>query len=214
MSDSVLITLGPTREFIDPVRYITNASSGKMGKCIAEEALSRGYEVTIISGPVNIELPESARLINVTTAMEMINSTLSELENGYKILVSTAAIADYSPEFRAEKIKSDKNELNIRLRLNPKLTKLARKRFPELFIVAFKAEYNMPEEKLIEIAEKKLIDENLNIVVANDISKNKFGSDYSDAYIINENEKIYIEKCSKREISRRIWDIIEMKLKE
>jgi len=211
----VMITLGPTREPIDSVRFITNASSGKMGASLAEEALSRGHTVTIIAGHVNIDLPDSAKIYNVNTANDMINSVLKELKNGYDILISTAAIADYSPEFCHGKIKSGRDNLTIKLSQNPKLTELARRSYPDLFIVAFKAEYGVSDEELINRGYSKLVKEDLDIVVANDIKKNKFGSNTSDAHIIKKNgEKVYIGKNTKRKLSIQIWDIIEDMLDE
>ncbi|HIE33562.1 MAG TPA: hypothetical protein EYP86_00275 [Candidatus Altiarchaeales archaeon] len=211
----VMITLGPTREPIDSVRFITNASSGKMGASLAEEALSRGHEVTIVAGPVNINLPDSARIYSIDTTDKMINTVLKELERGYDILISTAAISDYSPEFHYGKISSRKEELTIRLKQNPKLTEWVRRSYPDLFIVAFKAEYDISDKELINRGHSKLVNEDLNLVVANDIKKNKFGSDQTDAYIIKPNkDKIYINKCTKRKLSTRIWDIIEDMLNE
>ena len=111
----VLITLGPTQEPIDEVRYITNASSGKMGAALAREAINRGHKTTIVAGPVAIELPMNAKIIRVRTAKEMTDESLKELEHGYDVLVSTAAIADYSPEFCSGKIKSGGGDLTLTL---------------------------------------------------------------------------------------------------
>ncbi len=210
----VLITLGPTQEPIDSVRYITNASSGKMGAELARESIFRGNKTTIISGPVEIPLPSDAKIIKVRTAEEMIDSTMKELRKDYQILISTAAIADYTPErIDGGKIKSNKGELILKLKPTPKLTGLAKEKFPELFIVAFKAEYGISKKELMERAKGKLEKENLNLIIANDVKKNGFGSDKTEVFVIDDkNSKIHITKNSKKIITKRIWDVIEEKL--
>lgn len=205
----VLITLGPTREPIDEIRFITNASSGKMGSMLAKEAISRGYETTIVSGPVNISLPDKAKILPVRTAGEMIETSLNELRSSYDIFISTAAIADYSPEFREGKIKSGTRDIRIKLMPNPKLTRLARENFPNLFIVAFKAEYNVSADKLAESAHLKLKREDLNLVIANDIKKCGFGSDMIEVYLVNKEGRVtYMPLNSKDNIAEGVWDFI------
>jgi len=211
----VLITLGPTQEPIDSVRYITNASSGKMGSALAKEAIVRGYGTTIVSGPVNLKLPDRAKILPVRTANEMIEMSLDELKRNYDIIISTAAIADYSPEVQMGKIKSNIEDLKIILRPNPKLTRLVRENFPDIFIVAFKAEYNVSEDKLIESARLKLEKEGLNLVIANDIKKSGFGSDTTEIYLINKEKDInYIPLNSKDNIAKDIWEIIDKEIED
>jgi len=211
----VLITLGPTQEPIDSVRYITNASSGKMGSALAKEAIVRGYGTTIVSGPVNLKLPDRAKILPVRTANEMIETSLDELKRNYDIVISTAAIADYSPEVQRGKIKSNTKDLKIILRPNPKLTRLVRENFPDIFIVAFKAEYNVSEDKLIESARLKLEKEKLNLVIANDIKKSGFGSDTTEIYLINKEKDItYIPLNSKDNIAKDIWEIIDKEMED
>lgn len=210
----VLITLGPTREPIDAFRYITNSSSGKMGLALARESISRGNKTTIISGPVEILLPSDAKIVKVRTAEEMINSTIIELSrDNYQIFISTAAIADYAPErVEKRKIKAGKDDLILKLKPTPKLTGLAGEKFPELFIVAFKAEYGLPKNELVERAYGKLKSENLNLIVANDIKKNGFGSDKTEVFVLDKDgRKIHIPKNSKEMVAGRIWDVIEEK---
>jgi len=174
----ILITMGPTQEPIDSVRFITNASSGKMGLALVEEARKRDHNITVVSGLVNIETPDGIKIIRVRTAEEMINSTLQELKRGYDLLISAAAIADYSPrEFRQGKMNSSKGEILLRLKPTPKLTKVVRENLPDLFIVAFKAEFNLHKNELLERAKAKLKKENLNLIIANDTGRNRFGSD-------------------------------------
>lgn len=208
----VLITLGTTREYIDNVRYISNSSSGKMGISLIKEAVSRGHEVTAVSGPVNLEIPVEAKIHSVVTAEEMIDTTLSELSNSHDVFISTAAIADYSPEKKEGKIKSDKKELILKLKQNPKLTKLVKEKHPSIFGVGFKAEHGLPENELINTARKKLLDDNLDMVVANDVKKNSFGSDSTDAHVVRKDKVDYLETDSKQKISKKLWDMIEKQL--
>ncbi len=204
----VLITMGPTREPIDSVRFISNASSGKMGLALAEEGRKRGHEVTAVSGPVDVEIPEGIKVIDVKTAEEMVNSTLEELKGGYDVIISAAAIADYSPEFRQGKMDSSK-EVMLRLKPTPKLTRLAREKFPGPFIVAFKAEVNVPQEELLERARKKLSSEKLNLVVANDIGKNIFGSEKTEVWILDGKDVKHVPPADKKSIAGEIWNAIE-----
>jgi phosphopantothenoylcysteine decarboxylase/phosphopantothenate--cysteine ligase len=207
----VLITLGPTQEPIDSVRYITTGSSGKMGRSLASEALKRGHHVTIVAGPVNIELPKDAAVLRIGTAAEMTDTSLKELEKGFDLLISTAAIADYTPAKKTEgKIKSGKKDLKIALIPTLKLTHEARTRYPKLIIMAFKAEHSVSEKELIRCAGNKLTKENLDLIVANDIGKNAFGSDATEVALLDRNGILYQSgKKSKEIIAKKIWDIIE-----
>ena len=211
----VLITLGPTQEPIDVVRFISNASSGKMGAALAREAVKRGYEVTLVSGPVNIRLPEDARILRVKTAGDMISTSLTELRDNYDLFISTAAIADYSPvKIDDEKIKSGKEIMEIKLMPTPKLTREVRINHPNLFIAAFKAEYNLTEKELIERARSKLNEEHLNLVVANDLKKNNFGSDSTEVIIINKKKIIHLPRDTKGNIAEGIWKVIDKERKK
>lgn len=205
----VLITLGPTQEPIDEVRYITNASSGKMGLALAKESIRLGNETTIVAGPVELSLPKEAEVIRVKTAEEMIKESLKELKKGYDIFISAAAIADYTPEFHKGKIKSGSGYINLKLKENPKLTALARKKFPNLFIVAFKAEYGLTKKKLLDSASSKMNKEKLDLVVANDIKKTGFGKDKTEVYILNKKKGcVFIPIQTKDNIAKAIWSAI------
>ncbi|MFC2154818.1 phosphopantothenoylcysteine decarboxylase [Candidatus Altiarchaeota archaeon] len=208
----VLITLGPTRESIDDIRFISNASSGRMGLALAAEGLHRGYEATLVSGPIGLPYPENAEIIKVHTAEEMINSTMDALgRNEHTLLISTAAIADYKPKRKnSGKIKSGRTELTIELEPTPKLTATVRKKFPDIAIVGFKAEYEVQTEELVKRAKKKLVDERLDMIIGNDISKNPMGEIENQVYIIKKDgETTCSAKKSKTEIASIIWDEIE-----
>jgi phosphopantothenoylcysteine decarboxylase/phosphopantothenate--cysteine ligase len=207
----VLITLGPTQEPIDEVRYITTGSSGKMGAALAAEGLKRGHHITVVSGPVNVILPQKAKEIKVRTADEMITEALKELGKVYDIFISTAAIADYTPERPAKgKISSGLKNFSVELKNNPKLTREAKKRFPGLYVVAFKAEYGLPEKKLIEKASAKLEREGLDLICANDIGKNKFGSDVTEFVVLDQKGiKKRLGKGKKEKLAVSLWDLME-----
>jgi len=206
----ILITMGPTQEPIDSVRFITNASSGKMGLALVEEARKRDHNITVVSGLVNIETPDGIKIIRVRTAEEMINSTLQELKRGYDLLISAAAIADYSPrEFRQGKMNSSKGEILLRLKPTPKLTKVVRENLPDLFIVAFKAEFNLHKNELLERAKAKLKKENLNLIIANDTGRNRFGSDKTEVWVLDGRGVKHIPLADKSTIAGGILDAIE-----
>jgi phosphopantothenoylcysteine decarboxylase/phosphopantothenate--cysteine ligase len=207
----VLITLGPTQEPIDSIRYVTTASSGKMGAALAAETIRRGHQATIISGPVNIILPRDAHVLPVRTAAEMTQTALKELEKGYDILIASAAVADYTPAKKISgKIKSGKSSLKIDLKPTQKLTHEARKKFPNLFIAAFKAEHSVPYEELVKSAENKLRKEDLDLIAANDIGLYKFGSDENEVTLISRKGIIArTKKESKEKTAKNIWDVIE-----
>ncbi len=207
MTTKVLITAGPTQEPIDDVRYITNASSGKMGAALANEAIRLGYDATLVHGPVSIKLPE-CRKIRVRTAQEMIDAVMGELKkHRHSIMISTAAISDYAPEKVCGKIKSGKC-MELTLTPTPKLIDEARKMRPSLFIVAFKAEHGMRKDELEAVAKDFLKKKKLDMVVANDVSKNVFGSDEAEAIVVRKETAKDFGRCSKESLAKYIWNEI------
>lgn len=203
----VLITLGPTQEPIDDVRYITNASSGKMGAALANEALERGYEVTLVHGPVTLQLPDCAQ-IPVRTAQEMHDAVMKELKDT-DIFISTAAVADYAPVKTKGKIKSGQ-ELSLKLRPTLKLVDEVRKKLPDLFIVGFKAEFGLRRDELMAKAMEFLKLKRLDMVVANDIEKDAFGEDETDVMVVSQKSHKEFGKKPKTELASYIWDEIEL----
>jgi len=163
----VLVTAGPTREEIDPVRYITNHSSGRMGFAIARAARLRGADVTVVSGPVSIAAPFGVELVNIETAEAMHNEVLSRA-NGFDIIIKAAAVADYKPLQRAgQKIKKKSAETNITLvKTADILAELGEIKRNRQILVGFAAE----TENLKENAVAKLESKNLDMIVANDVS--------------------------------------------
>ena len=187
---SVVITAGPTIENIDPVRFISNRSSGKQGYAIASELSKRGANVTVISGPVDIPPPECRKLIKIKSAREMHEKTISELPAD--IVICAAAVADWKlvPEISDnyninvnQKIKKSNQDLKFTTIKNPDILKTISdsKRRPKI-IIGFSAE----TENIIENAKSKLISKNLDLIIANDVSENKvFGKDTNKVYVIS-----------------------------
>lgn len=204
----VLITAGPTQEPIDDVRYITNSSSGKMGIALAKEALIRKHKVTLVHGPVSINLPNCEK-IGVRTTQEMLDAVQKELK-GFDVFISTAAVSDYSPKKTSGKIRSGQ-ELGIELTPTPKIIDEVRKSFPDLFIVGFKAEFGIRRDELKAKAKEFLREKKLDIVVANDIEKDVFGSDVSDVIIVDKEVTKEFGRKPKEEIAYDIWNEIELR---
>jgi len=211
----VLITAGPTLEYIDPVRVITNLSSGKTGVLLASELISAGAKVTIIYGPGNENPPNGAKTINVTTSREMFDAVRNELKKNLDVVIMAAAVSDYTPESTSKsKIKSNKNSLTIRLKKTPKIIEQVRKLQKDALIVGFKAESNISKNALIKSAQKKMKDVDADIMIANDIgSKYQKNPNYNQILIID-NKKIKSSGWNKKEkIVKLIRKEIEQKLK-
>ncbi len=198
----VVVAAGPTREYIDDIRFISNGSSGLMGCAIASEALSRGHEVVLVLGPTNVRAPDGVRVVDVVSADDMIDAVLEELKAGADVLVSAAALADYTPDEKIEgKIRSG-GELTLRLKRTRKLIGEARKMFPKLKIVAFKAEYGGTENEMIDRGRSLLGVADL--VVVNDVSEGVFGSSDNEVYIVGGNFVEHVGRCGKDVIAKRV----------
>lgn len=210
----ILITAGATQEPIDPVRYITNASSGKMGYALAKEACRRGYDVTLIAGAMQVSPPDNIKTIKARTSQEMTAAALLELKNDYDVFISAAAISDYTIDARLEKIKSGKEELTLKLKPVRKLTKLVKEKFSCVFVVAFKAEHGLTVEGLIDAAYGKLKKENLDLIIANDVSGDVFGSEKNEVFIVNKDRNVtHVAKSLKSDVAKRIFDAVEDEMK-
>ena len=205
----ILVTAGPTQEPVDSVRYITNASSGKMGFAIAAKAVGRGHAVCLVAGKTHINPPEGVRVLSVRTADEMTDTCLKELSEGYDVFVCAAAIGDYTPvKVESGKIKSG-GELSIKLKPTRKLTKLACEKFKDLFVVGFKAEYNVSEDDLVASAREKLVGDGLDVIVANDIGKHRFGADETEVHFIGDAGFLEKKVGSKADIAGYLLSLIE-----
>jgi len=185
-----------------------------MGVALAEEAAGRGHEVTMVAGVMQVFVPDNIKIINVRTAQEMTDAALFELNNNYDVFISAAAISDYTLDSREEKIKSGKDELILKLKPTRKLTKLVKEKFPRVFAVAFKAEHGLTSEGLIDAAYGKLKKENLDLIIANDVSGNVFGSGSNEVFIIDkERSVIHVPRSLKSDAAKRIFDAIEDEIK-
>jgi phosphopantothenoylcysteine decarboxylase / phosphopantothenate---cysteine ligase len=205
--ETVLITAGPTEEPIDPVRFISNRSSGKMGFSLASAATRRGAEVLLVSGPTDLLFPPGVKGIRVQTAAEMHDAVLGNLEKS-SILIMAAAVSDYRPRQRSpEKIKKSSGSLVVDLELNPDILAEAGKRKGNCFIVGFAAE----TENLLQNARRKLAEKNLDLIVANDVSQPGAGFqvDTNIAKFIEPNGHIDdLPLMSKEELADRLFSRI------
>ncbi|MDO5038153.1 bifunctional phosphopantothenoylcysteine decarboxylase/phosphopantothenate--cysteine ligase CoaBC [Clostridium sp.] len=203
----VLVTAGPTRANIDPVRFITNKSTGKMGYAIAEEARDRGAVVTLVTGAKGIERPHGINVIEVETNSQMREAVMSNFDDS-DIVVKSAAVADYKPkEYSFEKIKKGEGNLNIELvRDNDILKELGDKKDKQI-LVGFAAE----SSNLIDNAKGKLKRKNLDYIVANDITQAEtgFGSDNNKVFVISkEGSVLELDTMSKRDVASNLFDAI------
>ena len=204
----VIITAGPTQEMIDPVRYISNKSSGKMGFSLAEEVKNQGALVTLISGPVNLKTPEKVKRHDVLSADEM-KLKVEELIEDCDIFISAAAVSDFKPkEIYKNKIKKKENEkhLNLKMDKNSDILKVISEKNLNLKTVGFAAE----TENLLSNAKKKLSQKKLDLIVANDVSKKDIGfdSDENEVTLITKKEQKKIKKASKKIVSKKIVEFI------
>lgn len=201
----VLVTAGPTREFIDPVRYITNRSSGKMGYAVARVGKRRGAEVCLVTGPVSLPPPPGVRVIRVTSAREMLKVVLDESRKA-DIIVKASAVADYRPITEvSQKLKKGPDKLSLELTENPDILHQIGQRKTSQILVGFAAE----TADLIEYANRKLQEKNLDIIVANDVTRTGagFSVDTNIVMIIDKHgRKAEWPQMSKLEIADKLFD--------
>ncbi len=202
----VLVTSGSTRESIDPVRYISNRSSGRMGSAIAQAAMEAGAICTVISGPSSYPAPERVKQINVESAQQMYDAVMAQIER-CDIFISTAAVSDYRPVAPEEnKIKKTQSEFTLTLTRNPDIIGDVATKFPDKFCVGFAAETQDVETNAIQ----KLNNKSLQMVVANDVSRKDIGFDNEDneVTVYWQGGEKKLEKSSKQKIARQLISII------
>ena len=204
----VLISLGGTFEPIDSVRGITNKSSGKMGLAIAKQAYILGAEVTLIVANVSVKIPQLFNVIRVETSKEMAN-VIFEIVEDYDIFISSAAVSDFEVVQRKNKKIDSKSSLSIDLKPTLKIIRQIKKVNPNIFLVGFKAEFNITRKELINRAKKQIFDAGTDIVVANDVSQDEcgFGSDKNEVLIIGD-DVLTVPLASKDEIAKTLMDVI------
>lgn len=208
----ILITAGPTREFIDPVRFISNPSTGLMGFTIAEEAIRRGAEVILVSGPTHLSPPKGCEFVEVCSAEEMLSAVLKYFDK-VDCVIASAAVSDFAPVIQEKsKIKKTGKEMTLILRPTPDILEELGKRKGEKILVGFAAE----TDNLLENALKKMQKKNLDLIVANMVSQKEygFGSEKIFASVIKKGESPPLPiLLSKRELARLILEELERFLK-
>lgn len=204
----ILITAGPTIENIDPVRYISNYSTGKMGYALAQACVSAGHHVTLVSGPTQLKIPKRLKFISVKTARDMRTAVLEHFPHT-DLVFKVAAVADYHVKnVHQKKIKKTAPSLTLKLVKNPDILKeLGKIKKPHQTLVGFAAETNSG----VTYARKKLKEKNLNWIVLNEISKKNvgFGSDLNQVTLISgDGKKIILPKMDKHKVARHILSAI------
>ena len=204
----VLITAGPTRERIDPVRFLSNYSTGKMGYSIAEAAVQRGAQVILISGPTQISPPQGCQLECVESALEMFEMVKKYYED-VDVIIKTAAVADYRPAtVHSEKIKKSDEDLCLTLVRNPDIAKYLGHNKKKQLLIGFAAE----SQDELNYGYKKLSAKNFDMICINNIKSSEigFGSDLNEMILLKKNqEEIFLPRTSKYEIANQILDEIK-----
>ncbi len=206
------ITAGPTREAIDPVRYISNHSSGKMGYALAEAAADAGAQVTLISGPTQLPCPERVTRIDVISAQQMYDASLEKMGN-CDIFIACAAVADYRPaNVEEQKIKKHNDAMRIELVRNPDIVSAVASHPKRPFTVGFAAE----TQDVVSYARDKLQRKKLDLIVANDVSDNRIGFNTDDnrVTVIGADTEQHIEQMSKRQLARQLIALIAQQHRE
>jgi phosphopantothenoylcysteine decarboxylase/phosphopantothenate--cysteine ligase len=203
--ETVLVTAGPTCEDIDPVRFLTNRSSGKMGYAVAEAAARRGAKVILISGPTSLEVPTGVERIDARSTRDMLQAVQAHFQNA-SIAIFAAAVADYRPaEPSSSKIKRGKESVSIRLEPNPDILATVAGNKGDRLVIGFAAE----TENVAENARKKLAQKNADVIVANDVTAEGAGFDYDTNVVTlfsRDGRDLPLPRMSKMEVAQRILD--------
>jgi len=210
----VLMTAGPTIEKIDPIRIITNHSTGKTGVLLASELISAGAKVTLVYGPGISEPPKGAKIIHVETVTDMYNEVKKQMGKKYDIVILAAAASDYIPKIQqSKKIKSTKKSLIVELKKAPKIIDHIKKLQKDVFLVGFKAETDISKKELVIRAKQKLRDSNADMIIANDIGKKYFkDTRYNELLIVDSKKIVTIGRNKKEKIAKLICKNIEKRI--
>lgn len=209
----VVITAGPTREAIDPVRYITNKSSGKMGFALAEAAAEAGARVTLIAGPVNLPTPSRVDRVDVTRAVDMYDACMQVVEEGCDVFIATAAVADYRPTVTADhKIKKSTEEIHLTLVKNPDIVASVAEHDKRPFTIGFAAE----TRDVMAYAQGKLVNKKLDMIATNDVSGTNvgFNSDNNALTVIWPGGHKVLPLASKAQIAKQLIELIAIRYKD
>jgi phosphopantothenoylcysteine decarboxylase / phosphopantothenate---cysteine ligase len=212
----VLVTAGSTVEYIDPIRVMTNLSSGKMGMAIAQEAERMGASVTLVYGH-GIMNPAGGKIVQVSTGEEMYKAVLSEISsNRYDVVIMTAAVADFAPLKKSDKkIATQLGKIELSLVPTRKIIDQVKNNSKDTLLVAFKADYGVSDSDLIEKAYRKLKESDADIVVANDLGRkgSEPGSDKNEVFVVNRNkEVIHLPPMSKVQVAQRLLELVATEL--
>jgi phosphopantothenoylcysteine decarboxylase / phosphopantothenate---cysteine ligase len=201
--ETLLITAGPTREKIDPVRFLTNRSSGRMGYALSEAALRRGARVLLVSGPTSLTPPGAAEVTPVDSTEEMRDAVLKLLPHA-TIIIKTAAVSDYRPKTAADQKMKRKGPMTLELEPTPDILKELTSRKTAQIVIGFAAE----TENVLENARQKLVAKNLDAIVVNDVSREGVGfdSDRNAVTIITRDDVIEVPETTKWEVAQRVLD--------
>ncbi|MFB5645320.1 MAG: bifunctional phosphopantothenoylcysteine decarboxylase/phosphopantothenate--cysteine ligase CoaBC [Nitrosopumilaceae archaeon] len=207
----ILMTAGPTIEYIDPVRVVTNLSSGKTGVLLASELVSAGAKVTLVYGPGTAEPPNGVKVIHVKTSMEMFDAVKKEMKKKFDIVILAAAASDYTVQNNSKsKIKSSQKSLQIKLKQAPKIINHIKKWQKDTFLVGFKAETNLSKKKLEESARKKMKESKADLIIANDIGvKYQKNPNFNEILLVNSKKTISTGWKRKEKLAKLIRKYLE-----
>lgn len=210
----ILITAGPTVEYIDPVRVVTNLSSGKTGVLLASELVSAGAKVTLVYGPGTAKPPSGAKVIPVKTSQEMFDAVKKEMRKKFDIVILAAAASDYTvSNYSKSKIKSSKKSLQIRLKQAPKIINQIKRWQKDVFLVGFKAETNLSKKKLEESAKKKMRESKADLIIVNDVGvKYQKNTDFNEILLVNFKKTVSSGLKRKEKIAKFIRKWLEKTL--
>ena len=210
----VLMTAGPTIEKIDPIRIITNHSTGKTGVLLASELVSAGAKVTLVYGPGITEPPKGAKIIPVQTVTDMFNEVKKQMKKKFDIIILAAAASDYIPKNQySKKIKSTRNSLTVELKKAPKIIDHIKKLQKDAFLIGFKAETDISKKELVIRAKQKLRDSKADMIIANDIGKKYFkDTRYNELLIVDSKTVVAIGRNKKERIAKLICKNIEKRI--
>jgi phosphopantothenoylcysteine decarboxylase/phosphopantothenate--cysteine ligase len=215
----LLITAGPTVDHIDPIRVITNRSSGKMGMELVEEALNRGAEVTLVYGLGTATPAARANVVSVETTDQMYDAVISELESKkYDVVIAAAAAGDWKIKKPfPQKVSTHKlDSLSLQLEPTRKIIDDVKKVSPRAFLVGFRAEYKLAKKDLIDSAHKKLLEANADLIVVNDVGKKGagFGTETNEVFLVDKEKRVnHVPMAHKREVARKILDAVKERIR-
>lgn len=213
----VLVTGGPTREYIDGFRFISNPSSGKMGVAIAKQAARRGAKVTLVQGKGSAQPPSGVNVIPVESTKDMLDAVVSTLKGEKQdVAILSAAAADYGvAERMMVKTPSRMERWDLELRPLPKIIEQVKRVDPDILLVGFKAEYDVSDDELIARARKRMMEANMDLIVANDVAREKvgFGSDTNEVYIVDKDGVVtHVPLEAKEAVADQLLDMVKENL--